>query len=69
MSVAPADTLLGGPWAFIVGLEELRAVVGLDDDDVAGAEVFADMLRRVAEIFGFSEADFAVPELADAATC
>jgi hypothetical protein len=25
-------------------------VVGLDDDDIAGAEVFADMLRGVAEI-------------------
>ena len=50
MAVAAGDALLGGPRALGVGLEEFGAVVGLDDDDVAGAEVLADMLGRVTEI-------------------
>ena len=50
MTVAAGDALLGGPGALGVGLEQFGAVVGFDDDDIAGAEVFADMLRGVAEI-------------------
>ena len=37
------------------GGEEVGAVVGLDDDDVALAELFADVLRGVAEVSDVGE--------------
>lgn len=50
VSVPSADALLGGPRAFGISLEELGAVVGLDDDDIAIAYVFAYVLRNVTEV-------------------
>lgn len=48
--MAAGDALLERPRALGVGGEEVGAVVGLDDDDVALAELFADVLRGVAEV-------------------
>src|SRR5690606_30648743 len=50
MAVSPADALLGGPRAPGVGLEHLRAVVGLDVEHIDFADVLADVGRRVSEV-------------------
>ena len=50
MSVPAADALLRAPRAFRVGLQHVRAVIGLDDQDVHFANVFAHMRGCVAEI-------------------
>lgn len=48
--MAAGDALLERPRALGVGGEEVGAVVGLDDDDVALAELFTDVLGGVAEV-------------------
>jgi hypothetical protein len=50
MAVTAGDALLERPGALGIGGEEVGAVVGLDDDDVALAELLADVLRGVAEV-------------------
>ena len=50
VSVTSTDPLLQGPRSARVCLQQFRAVVGFDHDDVAAAEVFADVLRRVSKI-------------------
>jgi len=39
-----------GPGALRVGLEHLRAVIGLDDEHIGFPDAFADVLRGVAEV-------------------
>jgi len=50
MPVPAADPLLGRPRTAGVVLQHLRAVVRLDDDDLALANALADVLRRVAKV-------------------
>src|SRR5688572_27104244 len=50
VAVPAADPLFQGPRTLGVSLQELGTVVGLDDDDVAFADVLADVLRCVAQI-------------------
>src|SRR5258708_33114794 len=50
MAVPPADPLLRRPGPPGVGLQHFRTMIRLDDDDFAFADLFADILRRVAEI-------------------
>src|SRR6266536_108944 len=50
MSVASTNALLERPRAMQVGLQKLRAVIRFNNDDVATAEMLADVLRCVSEI-------------------
>lgn len=50
MAMPSADALLRGPGAFVVGLEEMGAMVGFDDNDIALANMLMNVLRRVTEI-------------------
>src|SRR5690606_31743606 len=50
MAMASADALFERPRSLGVGLEQLRAVIGLNDDHVDLAQVFVDVLWRVAEV-------------------
>jgi hypothetical protein len=50
MTVATGDTLLGGPRALHIGLQEARAVVAFDNHHVDVANTFVNVLWSVAEV-------------------